>query len=71
MNTNTLMATISPQQMQVLYDHIDCEDWAEVWEQEYVIVNPTPQMLTVMLLMDIKTSTDIPFEAMTYIKHTK
>lgn len=65
-----LMATITAEQMAKLYSHIDCEDWAEVFEEEYVFVNPTPAMIVIMKLMEIVTYTDIPEEANKYIKQT-
>jgi hypothetical protein len=65
-----LMATITPEQMDKLYSHIDCEDWAEVFEEEYVFCNPTPAFQVIMKLMEIVTYTDIPEEANKYIKQT-
>lgn len=63
-----LMATITLEQMAKLYPHIDCDDWAEVFEEEYVFVNPTPAFQIIMKLMDVVTYTDIPEEANKYIK---
>lgn len=63
-----LMATITPAQMAKLYPHIDCDDWAEVFEEEYVFVNPTPAFQIIMKLMDVVTYTDIPEQANKYIK---
>lgn len=63
-----LMATITPEQMDQLYRHIDCEDWAEVFEEEYVFLNPTPAMIIIMKLLDIVTYTDISEQANKYIK---
>jgi len=63
-----LMATITAEQMQRLYPHINCRDWAEVFEEEYVFVDPTPAFQIIMKLMEIVTYTDIPEEANKYIK---
>jgi hypothetical protein len=63
-----LMATITLEQMHKLYPHIDCDDWAEVFEEEYVFYNPTPAFQIIMKLMEIVTYTDIPEQANKYIK---
>jgi hypothetical protein len=63
-----LMATITSEQMDQLHRHIDCRDWAEVFDEEYVFVDPTPAMIIIMKLLDIVTYTDIPEEANKYIK---
>ena len=63
-----LMATITPEQMAKLHPHIDCDDWAEVFDEEYVFVNPTPAMIVIMKLLEVVTYTDIPEEVNKYIK---
>ena len=63
-----LMATITPEQMEKLHRHIDCRDWAEVFDEEYVFVDPTPAMVIIMNLLEIVTYTDIPEQANKYIK---
>lgn len=66
-----IMATITAEQMEKLYPHIDCEDWAEVFEEEYVFYQPTPSFFLIMKLMGITTYTDIPDQANKYIKENK
>jgi len=63
-----LMATITEEQMTKLYPHINCREWAEVFDEEYVFVDPSPAMVVIMKLMEIVTYTDIPDEANKYIK---
>ena len=54
--------------MAKLHPHIDCDDWAEVFDEEYVFVNPTPAMIVIMKLLEVVTYTDIPEEVNKYIK---
>lgn len=65
-----LMATITSEQMAKLHPHIDCEDWAEVFEEEYLFVNPTPAFKIMLALLDIVTYTDVPTEAEVYVNET-
>jgi len=66
-----LMATITPEQMDLLYPSIDSEDWAEVFEEEYIFYNPSDSQLVIMALLGIVTYKDIPDEAYKYIKQSK
>lgn len=53
-----LNATITPEQMEQLYPHIRCDDWEEVFEEEYVFTNPHPSMIIIMHLLGITTYQD-------------
>lgn len=50
-----LMATITPEQMAKIRDHIDCDQWVEIFEEEYVFYNPTERFRLIMCLFDIPT----------------
>jgi hypothetical protein len=65
------MATVTPEQMEKVHSHIQCDQIAEVFENEWVIYNPKPSMLIIMRLLEIVTYTDCPEEANKYITKDK
>jgi hypothetical protein len=66
-----LMATITAEQMPKVYAHIQCDQWAEVFEEEYVFVNPSPAFKIMLALLDVVTYTDVPAEADLYTNETQ